>query len=305
MSDDNNGVTEDEELEESEELEDPEGSEETEESEKTEKSEETEESGEAEEASDSEPSEGGADDSDDSDNSDDGPKPVTDEAAKEAIEELPHELDEDEARAAAIEEQSEDYDFEGDAHHEEEPEPDDDHRDVDSDVVGVAAFFDHPDHLMYAASQARDASYRDFDAYSPFPIHGMDEAMGLPRSWIPWVTFFAGLTGLSTAATIEFGIMGFDWPMIFGGKPFIAWPSFVPVMFELTVLFAGVTTAIVMLAAAGCFRKPFIISPEITNDRFVLWISANDEKFDGEDVVEFMRALNPMEIRTIRKDGEE
>jgi hypothetical protein len=127
--------------------------------------------------------------------------------------------------------------------------------------------------------------------------------MGLGRSWIPWITFFAGLSGFTTACTIEFGIMGFDWPMVFGGKPFIAWPSFVPVMFELTVLFAGVTTAIVMLAAAGCFRKPMIIDPEITNDRFVLWISADDEHFDRDSIVEFMKGLNPMEIRTLRKDA--
>jgi hypothetical protein len=131
----------------------------------------------------------------------------------------------------------------------------------------------------------------------------MDDAMGLGRSWIPWVTFFAGLTGFTTACIIEFGIMGFDWPMVFGGKPFIAWPSFVPIMFELTVLFAGVTTAVVMLAAAGCFRKPMIIDPNITNDRFVLWISADDEHFDRDSIVEFMKGLNPMEIRTLRKDA--
>ncbi len=176
-------------------------------------------------------------------------------------------------------------------------------RDGHSDVLGIAAFFDHPDHLLYAAEQAREADFEDYDAYSPFPIHGMDDAMGLGRSWIPWVTFCAGLTGFTTASMIEFGIMGYDWPMVFGGKPFIAWPSFVPVMFELTVLFAGVTTAIVMLVAAGCFRKPFIIDPEITNDRFVLWISANDPSFDHVGVIDFMKKLNPMEIRTLKKDA--
>lgn len=170
-------------------------------------------------------------------------------------------------------------------------------------VAGVAAFFDHPEHLMYAATQARDAKFERFDALSPFPIHGMDEAMGLGRSWIPWVTFGAGAAGLATAASLQFGIMAFDWPMVFGGRPFIAWPSFVPIMFELTVLFAGVTTPLVMLIAAGCFRKPLIIDRQITNNRFALWIAADDKKFDRDQVVEFMKSLNPTEIRTVNKDG--
>ncbi len=177
----------------------------------------------------------------------------------------------------------------------------DDSEGGEEEVKGIAAFFNHPDHLMYAAEQARKANYEIYDAYSPFPIHGMDDAMGLERSWLPWVTFGAGATGFSAAFGLQFGIMGFDWPMVFGGRPFIAWPSFVPILFELTVLFAGVTTAIVMLFAAGCFRKPFIIDKDITNDQFVLWISADDEAFDIDDVIAFMKKLNPHTIRAIRE----
>ena len=171
----------------------------------------------------------------------------------------------------------------------------------DSKPVGMAAFFDLPDELMLAAAHTRDSDYDEFEAYSPFPIHGMDDAMGLGRSWIPWVTFGAGSAGLLTANALQFGTMTFDWPMIIGGKPFAPWPSFVPIMFELTVLFAGVTTAIVMLIAAGCFRKPFIIDEEITKDRFALWISAEDEHFDADEVQAFMESLGPVEIRTINE----
>lgn len=170
-------------------------------------------------------------------------------------------------------------------------------------VVGVAAFFDHPDNLMSAARHARDSDYERFDAYSPFPIHGMDDAMGLGRSWIPWVTFFAGLTGFILANAMQFGMMTFDWPMIVGGKPYAPWPSFVPIMFELTVLLGGVTTGIVALAAGGCFRKPFIIDPDITNDRFALWISADDASWDQEEVIEFMESLRPVEIRTVTESS--
>lgn len=168
-------------------------------------------------------------------------------------------------------------------------------------MKGIAAYFDLPDELMLAAAHTRDSQYNAFEAYSPFPIHGMDDAMGLGRSWIPWVTFGAGTAGFITANAIQFFTMTFDWPMIIGGKPYAPWPSFVPIMFELTVLFAGVTTAIVMLIAAGCFRKPFIIDPEITKDRFVLWISADDDAFDADEVRDFLETLNPVEIRTITK----
>lgn len=170
------------------------------------------------------------------------------------------------------------------------------------EIAGVAAFFDHPNHLLFAAEETRDSSYESFDALSPFPIHGMDDALGAGRSWIPWVTFGAGLTGFLTANALQFGIMAFDWPMNYGGRPFGAWPSFVPIMFELTVLFAGLTTVAVMLVASGCFRKPLIIDRGITNDRFVLWISSKDESFNRKEVIEFMKNLNPVEIRTIKKD---
>ena len=171
------------------------------------------------------------------------------------------------------------------------------------DIEGMAAFFDVPDELMLAAAHTRDSDYEQFDAFSPFPIHGMDEAMGLGRSWLPWVTFGAGIAGFTTANALQFGTMTFDWPMIIGGKPFAPIPAFVPIMFELSVLFAGVITAIVMLIAAGCFKKPMIIDPEITSDRFALWISADDEAFDAEEVRQFMETLDPVEIRTITNEG--
>jgi hypothetical protein len=170
-------------------------------------------------------------------------------------------------------------------------------------IRGVAAFFDFPDDLMLAAAHTRDSKWNDFEAYSPFPIHGMDDAMGIGRSWMPWVTFGAGAAGLTTAISLQFGTMTFDWPMIIGGKPYAPWPSFVPVMFELTVLFAGCITALVMLIAAGCFKRPLIIDPELTQDRFALWISAEDEAFDLDEVKAFMSGLEPVEIRTITAEA--
>lgn len=169
----------------------------------------------------------------------------------------------------------------------------------ESEIKGIAAFFEHPEHLMYAAEETRDSKYEVFDALSPFPIHGMDDALGVGRSWLPWVTFFAGLTGLTLAACLEFGIMVYAWPLNIGGKPHASWPAFIPIMFELTVLVAGLTTVGVMFKAAGCFKRPLIIDRRITDDMFVLWIGADDANFDRQEVIEFMKGLNPVEIRTI------
>ena len=170
-----------------------------------------------------------------------------------------------------------------------------------SDVDGLAAYFNTPDDLMHAAELAYKKGFKRWDTFSPFPIHGMDDAMGMGRSWLPWVTFGAGGTGFLIANLLQFGTLTFDWPMIIGGKPHAPWPSFVPIMFELTVLIGGVTSALVMLIASGCFRKPKIIDPEITKDRFVLWVSAQDELF-GE-AHDFMETLHPEAIKPIKFEG--
>lgn len=168
--------------------------------------------------------------------------------------------------------------------------------------AGVAAFFDHPDRLLAAARHTRDSKFDDFETYSPFPIHGMDEAMGLERSWMPWVTFFAGLTGFLCAIALQFGTMTFDWPIIIGGKPFAPWPAFVPVMFELTVLIGGVTTGVVMLKAAGCFEPADVLDPDITDDRFALWIGDEDDS-ERSEVVAFVEQMDPVEIRTFTEQS--
>lgn len=166
-----------------------------------------------------------------------------------------------------------------------------------SHVDGIAAYFSTPDALMHAAELAYKKGFKQWDTYSPFPIHGMDDAMGMGRSWLPWVTFAAGGTGFTLANLLQFGTLTFDWPMIIGGKPHAPWPSFVPIMFELMVLIGGVTSALVMLIASGCFRKPKIVDREITNDRFVLWVSAKDALFGEAEA--FMKTLKPDEIRPI------
>ena len=109
---------------------------------------------------------------------------------------------------------------------------------------GAFGHFYRPDEALAAARRVRDAKFTFFDVLTPFPVHGMDEAMGMKRSWIPWVTAVFAFVGIMTAQTMMVGIMTFLWPMNYGGKPPLAWPSFVPISFELMVLFAGISSAV-------------------------------------------------------------
>ncbi len=241
-------------------------------------------------------------DDEDSDDEDSDDEDSDDEDSDDVDSDDEPEASDDEDDRDEEEDDDEDEELAADADGGDDDDDDDDEA-GDGDVLGIAAFFDLPDDLMLAAAHTRDSKWDNFDAFSPFPIHGMDDAMGLGRSWIPWVTFGAGSAGLMTAIALQFGTMTFDWPMIIGGKPYAPWPSFVPVMFELTVLMAGCISALVMLIAAGCFKKPLIIDPELTQDRFALWISADDEEFDLAAIKEFMETLDPVEIRTITAEA--
>ncbi len=103
---------------------------------------------------------------------------------------------------------------------------------------------------------------------------------------------------------IQTGTMTVDWPMIIGGKPFFPWPSFMPVTFELSVLFAGITTSLVMFWAAGLpSLKPKVIDPRLTRDRFAVWISADDPNYDPVKTREFLEGLHPLEVREVRFDS--
>jgi len=255
--------------------------------------------------------------SDEDEDADDEEEEASEEAADEDEEEDADDEEEDEDEAEASDEDDSDEDEElfnvsetsEVDEDEEEDESDEDEveaSDEDEDEIaegidGLAAYFDYPQELLDAAAHVRDSDFEKWDAFSPFPIHGIEDAMGIGRSWLPWVTFGAGGTGFILANLLQFGTLTFDWPMIIGGKPHAPWPSFVPIMFELTVLIGGVTSALVMFIASGCFRKPKIIDPEITNDRFLIWIDANDPKFDHAH--EFLKGLDPVEIKQVTFDS--
>ena len=156
------------------------------------------------------------------------------------------------------------------------------------ELTGVVGFFPGPQSILAAAGKVRDAGFENWDCFTPFPVHGLEHAQGLKRSFLPWVTFFAGLTGFLTAFALQYGTSVIDWPLIVGGKPFNSWPAFVPIFFELTVLFAGLSTVGAMFIANGLPNlKKKAFDPAITRDKFAIMIEApakvDDSEADEED----------------------
>lgn len=168
---------------------------------------------------------------------------------------------------------------------------------------GVLGDFYTPDEAMEAARKVRDSAYTHFDFLTPFPIHGMEEAMGQKRSWVPYVSAVLAFVGILIAQGFINYVMVLDWPMNYGGKPFFAWPSYVPVTFESMVFFSGIGSAVVAVIAGKLDTIPqppaHLIATGATVDRFVLWISATDPKFDETAVVEFVKSLSADGVRVV------
>jgi hypothetical protein len=177
---------------------------------------------------------------------------------------------------------------------------------ADPGPFGVLGHVYTPAEALDAASRLRDARYTRFDVLTPFPVHGMDEAMGLKRSWIPWVTAFMAGVGILTAQVMMVWIMVYDWPLNYGGKPFWAWPSFVPITFELMVLFSGVTTAVVAIWAGrrrNVPQPPTQADIRATSDRFVLWIPYVDPSFSPDATAALLREIGANGVRVIDREG--
>jgi len=152
-------------------------------------------------------------------------------------------------------------------------------------VHGIAAEFDSVDTLLPACRRVRDAGYTEIDAYTPFAVHGIDEALGIKPTHLPWIVLAAGLTGLTTALTMQIWMNAIDYPYIISGKPYISLPAFVPIAFELTVLFAAFGAFFGMwgLNKLPRFSNPIFTDPRFdraTDDKFFLYIDSKDEQFD-------------------------
>ena len=174
---------------------------------------------------------------------------------------------------------------------------------------GLLAEFPDPGALYHAAKDVREAGYRRFDTYSPFPIHGMDRAMGMGNSKVGFLTLAGAATGLAAAYLLQWWTGEVDYPINISGKPFFAIEPSVPILFELTVLFAALFTVIGMFAMNGLPRpyNPLFYSEafrRVTDDAFFLMIAADDQRFDPGATAEFLRGLGAVSIEEIHDYGD-
>jgi len=162
------------------------------------------------------------------------------------------------------------------------------------EYYGLLAEFDTPAALYTACEKVRDAGFQRWDAHTPFPVHGLDDAMGLKRTKLPYISTVMGLTGTSLAFLMQWYMNAVDYRYIISGKPFASWPAFIPVAFELTILFAAVGTILGMFGfnQLPTFYHSLFNSKrfeKVTDDKFFISIEAEDPLFESEKTAAFLK----------------
>ena len=169
-------------------------------------------------------------------------------------------------------------------------------------MYGLSALFSRPDDIIKAANKIANTGYTNWDVHTPYPVHGMDNAMKLKPSKLGFVTLIFGLTGMTTALLLAWFTNSFDFPLVIGGKAFFALPAYIPITFELTVLLGTVITVIAMLSlffllpANNHALHDTEYMKKVSVDHFGLVIECIDPIYDGVKVKELLRSLNPVSI---------
>jgi hypothetical protein len=178
---------------------------------------------------------------------------------------------------------------------------------VSPGVYGVIAEFEHAEDLLAATKRAYSEGFRKMDAYSPFPVHGLADALGPEDHRIKWIIFFGGIAGACAGVGLEYWVSAIAYPHNVGGKPYWSWPLFVPVAYECLILFASIGAVFGMLALNGLPRphhpifgaKRFELASQ---DRFFLCIEATDPKFDAKEVAQFLQSTGASDVSEVLHD---
>jgi hypothetical protein len=152
--------------------------------------------------------------------------------------------------------------------------------------------------VLKAIKSVREGGVKIHEVFSPFPIHGIDEALGYKRSRLPQAAFMFGALGLTLALVMQFWMMGYDWPMIIGGKNFASLPPFVPVTFELTVLISALGMVGTFMVASNLkpYNKPRIFDVRITDDKHVMAIDLGENKLSKKEISELVAKSGAEEV---------
>jgi mono/diheme cytochrome c family protein len=172
---------------------------------------------------------------------------------------------------------------------------------------GILAEYGDSEALIAAASKVSEEGFEKWDCYSPFPVHGIDPAMRIKRTVLPWIVLSAGLTGCATALLMQWWTNGYDYKYVISGKPFFSIPANIPITFELTVLFSAITAFLSMLILNGL---PKLSSPldhvkrflRVSDDRMFVVIEATDPKYDPEQTKKLLEETKPLAIEEVPPD---
>jgi hypothetical protein len=189
-------------------------------------------------------------------------------------------------------------------HHQHRPRYETDHAELEIEapvLAGYLAEFDSVDAILAAAEKVRDAGYRRWDVHTPFPIHGMDDAMGIHPTILPWLVLIGGLSGMLGGLALQVYTNAIDYPFLISGKPLVSLPAFIPVIFECTIAGAAFTAVFGMLALN---KLPMLYNPlfkserfrRVTNDRFFVVVDATDPNFEEGETLKLLESLNPVAV---------
>ncbi len=171
-------------------------------------------------------------------------------------------------------------------------------------IYGLMAEFENPTDLVRAAEKTYAEGYRKIDAYSPFPIEELADAIGFHKSGVPLVVLIGGILGCVGGYMMQYWIAAINYPINIGGRPLNSWPAFIVVTFEMTILFAGLSAVFGMLALNGLPMPyhPVFNVPRFafaTKDRFFLIIFSSDAKYDPVATRRFLESMEPHTISEV------
>jgi Protein of unknown function (DUF3341) len=174
------------------------------------------------------------------------------------------------------------------------------------DLYGLAAEFTTVEGIMAAAEKAKKTGYKRMESYTPFPVEGLDEAVGHEPTKLGWVVLWMGITGFFTGFGMQWFANTQFYPLNIGGKPLHSWPNWVVITFECTIIFSAFTAGLFMLARNGLPRPYHSIfnTPgfeRASRDRFFLCIEAGDDKFDLEKTRQFMETLGAERVSEVER----
>jgi hypothetical protein len=163
---------------------------------------------------------------------------------------------------------------------------------------GVAGLWTEEHAFVEAARKVYGSGFRKFEAISPYPLHGIDDAMGIPRSYIPWITFIFGLMGCTFGVWFTWWCSAVNWPINIGGKPMWSLPAFIPIIFECTILFAALSSVGALILICGLPRiDPPVIDPALSSHKFGLFVPEDDAGFDVAKIESLFKQLGASEIK--------